>query len=101
MKNREKVAAREKVVPVAEKLRKMRLEKVAGVVMESVEETLSYMDFLPEHWSKIRTENSPKRIMKEIRRRTRVVGSFPDGYSAIMLTGAGLRHISATKWGAR
>ena len=37
--------------------------------------------------------------MKEIRRRTRVVGSFPDGYSAMMLVGARLRHISTTKWG--
>ena len=37
--------------------------------------------------------------MKEIRRQTRVVGSFPDGYSAMMLVGARLRHISTTKWG--
>ena len=39
--------------------------------------------------------------MKKIRRRTRVVGSFPDGYSAMMLVGARLRHISTTKWGTR
>lgn len=37
--------------------------------------------------------------MKEIRRRTRVVGSFPDGNSALMLTAARLRHITTTKWG--
>ena len=39
--------------------------------------------------------------VKDIRRRTRVVGSFPDGYSAMMLVGARLRHISTTKWGTR
>jgi transposase-like protein len=37
--------------------------------------------------------------VKEIRRRTRVVGSFPDGNSALMLTAARLRHITTTKWG--
>ena len=56
---------------------------------------------LVEHWRKIRTNNGLERIMKEIRRRTRVVGSFPDGYSAMMLVGARLRHISTTKWGTR
>lgn len=56
---------------------------------------------LVEHWRKIRTNNGLECIMKEIRRRTRVVGSFPDGYSAMMLVGARLRHISTTKWGTR
>ena len=35
--------------------------------------------------------------MKEIRRRTRVVGAFPDGQSALMLVAARLRHIAGTK----
>ena len=39
--------------------------------------------------------------MREIRRRTRVVGAFPDGESAVMLVGARLRHIASTKWGTR
>ena len=56
---------------------------------------------LVEHWHKIHTNNGLERIMKKIRRRTRVVGSFPDGYSAMMLVGARLRHISTTKWGTR
>ena len=86
---------------VAEKLRGMKLDSVAKFVEDSVEETLSYMDFPYEHWVKIRTNNGLERIMKEIRRRTRVVGSFPDGYSAMMLVGARLRHISTTKWGTR
>ena len=79
----------------------MKLERIASFVENSVEETLSYMDFPYEHWSRLRTNNGLERIMKEIRCRTRVVGSFPDGYSAMMLVGARLRHISTTKWGTR
>ena len=94
-------AAREKATLVAEKLRKMNLNKVAEFVKSTVEETLSYMDFPYEHWTRLRTNNALERIMKEIRRRTRVIGAFPDGYSAMMLVGARLRHISTTKWGTR
>ena len=97
----DKEAAKEKAGLVAAKLRTLKLESLAKFVEESVEETLSYMDFPTEHWRKIRTNNGLERIMKEIRRRTRVVGSFPDGYSAMMLVGARLRHISTTKWGTR
>jgi transposase-like protein len=42
-----------------------------------------------------------ERIMREIRRRTQVVGNFPDGESALMLVAARLRHIAGTKWGTR
>lgn len=51
------------------------------------------------YWRRIRTNNPLERIMKEIRRRTRVVGSFPVGNSALMLVAARLRHIAGTKWG--
>ena len=78
-----------------------KLELLAKFVEGSVEETFPYMDFPTEHWRKIRTNNGLERIMKEIIRRTRVVGSFPAGYSAMMLVGARLRHISTTKWGTR
>jgi transposase-like protein len=37
--------------------------------------------------------------MREIRRRTRVIGAFPDGKSALMLVAAPLRHVAATRWG--
>ena len=39
--------------------------------------------------------------MKEIRRRTRVVGAFPDGQSCLNLAAARLRHIASTQWSAR
>jgi putative transposase len=94
-------AARLKAQAVVEKLHVLRLEKAAGIVCEGVEETLSYMAFPREHWTRLRTNNALERIMKEIRRRTRVVGSFPDGHSALMLVAARLRHIAGTKWGSR
>jgi transposase-like protein len=92
-------AARKKAGDVVQKLQGMRLGKAAEVVREGVEETLSYMRFASEHWRQIRTNNPLERIMREIRRRTRVVGAFPDGQSALMLVAARLRHIAGTRWG--
>ncbi len=60
-----------------------------------IEETLVYMDFPYTHWQKIRTNNVIERLNREIRRRTRVVGAFPDGNSALMLVCARLRHVAA------
>ena len=97
----DKDAARQKAALVADKLRGMKLDSVAEFVEKTVEETLSYMSFPREHWTRLRTNNSLERIMKEIRRRTRVVGAFPDGNSALMLVGARLRHITTTKWGTK
>jgi putative transposase len=94
-------AARDKVSLVVEKLVTMKLSQAASIVREGVEETLSYMAFPREHWIRIRTNNMLERIMREIRRRTRVVGNFPDGNSAVMLVAARLRHLSGTKWGTR
>ena len=94
-------AAEKKSVDVVAKLRELKLAKAAKTVEEGVSETLSYMAFPREHWTRIRTNNPLERIMREIRRRTRVVGAFPDGNSALMLVAARLRHIAGTKWGTR
>ena len=94
-------AARKKAADVVEKLEGLRLGKAAESVREGIEETLSYMQFPSEHWRQIRTNNPLERIMREIRRRTRVVGAFPDGQSALMLVAARLRHIAGTRWGTR
>jgi putative transposase len=94
-------AARDKARLVADKLDTMRLSQAATVVRDGVDETLSYMAFPREHWTRIRTNNVLERIMREIRRRTRVVGNFPDGKSAVMLVAARLRHIAGTRWGKR
>jgi putative transposase len=94
-------AARAKADQVIEKLKKMKLSAAAKKVEDSIDESLSYYDFPGEHWVRIRTNNPLERILKEIRRRTNVVGSFPDGHSALMLSAARLRHIAGTKWGTR
>jgi transposase-like protein len=91
--------AQRKAQAVVAKLKSMKLGKAAGLVDEWIHETLSYYGFPREHWRRIRTNNPLERIMKEIRRRTRVVGAFPDGNSALMLVAARLRHIAGTKWG--
>lgn len=94
-------AAEAKVRLVAEKLDGMRLSKAAALVREGAIETLSYYAFPREHWRSLRTNNPLERILREVRRRTRVVGSFPDGRSALMLVAARLRHVAGTRWGTR
>jgi transposase-like protein len=94
-------AALRKAEDVVGKLEAMKLGNAAQIVREGVEETLSYMAFPTEHWRQIRTNNPLERIMREIRRRTRVVGAFPDGRSALMLVAARLRHIAGTRWGTK
>jgi putative transposase len=94
-------AARQKAVQVIEKLRGLRLNKAAELVEMAVEETLAYYAFPGEHWRRIRTNNPLERILREIRRRTRVVGSFPDGQSALNLAAARLRHIAGTNWSTK
>jgi putative transposase len=97
----DKKAAIEKAEAVFAKLEAMRLREAAKKVQESIIETLSYYDFPREHRIRIRTNNALERIMKEIRRRTRVVGAFPDGHSALMLCAARLRYIAGTQWGSK
>ena len=96
-----KEAARKKACDVVEKLRSMRLNEAAKKVEDGIEETLTYMDFPSQHWLKIRTNNVIERMNREIRRRTRVVGTFPDGKSALMLVCARLRYVSGKGWGSK
>ncbi len=79
----------------------MKLVKAAELVENGIDETLSYYELPPEHWRCLRTNNPLERLMREIRRRTRVVGAFPDGKSALMLVAARLRHVAGTRWGAK
>jgi len=94
-------AAEEKITAVAKKLKGMKLTNAAKIVEEGAKETLGYYAFPSQHWRSLRTNNPLERLMREIRRRTRVVGAFPDGQSALMLVAARLRHVSATRWGTR
>lgn len=74
---------------------------VARKVHERIAETLAYTEFPPEHWHRIRTNSGIERINRESRRRMRVVGTFPDGNSALMLVKARLKYIVEHEWGKR
>jgi transposase-like protein len=94
-------AARRKATEVVARLCELRLVKAAELVETAVPETLAYYAFPEEHWRRIRTNNPLERIMREIRRRTRAVGAFPDGNSALNLAAARLRHIAGTRWSTK
>ena len=94
-------AARRKAKEIAEQLHSMRLHEAAKKVEQGIDETLTYMSFPSQHWLKIRTNNVIERMNREIRRRTRVVGTFPDGRSALMLVCARLRYVSGKDWGCK
>lgn len=93
--------AQKKAEAVANKLADMKLKKAAELIREDSEETLCYYEFPRGHWRSLRTNNPLERVMREIRRRSRVVGCFPDGDSALMLAAARLRYGASTKWGTR
>jgi putative transposase len=90
-----------KAEAVVTELRRQRMAKAADLVEQHVGDTLTYYAFPDSHWIKLRTNNPLERIMREIRRRTRVVGAFPDGQSCLNLAAARLRHIAGTQWSTR
>lgn len=94
-------AASEKMATVISDLRAMKLVRAAELLDVSGRETLTYYAYPDSHWIKLRTNNPLERIMREVRRRTRVVGAFPDGKSCLNLAAARLRHIAGTQWSTR
>ena len=68
------------------------------MVREGIGEIWSYSYFPRVYWRRIRTNKMLGRLVREVGRRTRVVGCFPDGNSALMLEAARLRHVAGTKW---
>lgn len=99
MESRE--AAEAKALAVAEELERMRLGEAARVVRAGCAETLTYTGFPREHWARIRTNNAIERLNREVRRRTRAAGTFPDGESALMLVTARLKYVAESEWGSR
>ncbi len=97
MESRE--AASAKAESVATELDPIRLKEAAKVVRDGYAETLTYCEMPREHWRRIRTNNAIERLNREIRRRTRVVGTFPDGESALMLVAARLKYVADSEWG--
>jgi transposase-like protein len=94
-------SAREMAKSTIEKLKGMKLKQAADKLENGIGETLTYMSFPREHWIKIRTTNGLERINRELKRRTRVVGTFPDGQAALMLVCARLRYVAASTWGTK
>lgn len=94
-------ASMDKAKSVASSLENMKLKEAARCIREGVVETLTYTRFPMEHWRRIRTNNAIERLNREIRRRTRVVGTFPDGKSALMLVCARLKYVAESEWGKR
>ena len=94
-------ASEGKAAEVADELESMRPEGAAKAVRDGCAETLTYTRFPAAHWRRIRTNNAIERLNREIRRRTRVVGTFPDGNSALMLVTARLKYVAESEWGSR
>lgn len=96
-----KEAAHEKAHQVAEKLKEIKFGSAAKKLQDGIEETLTYMGFPIQHWTRIRTNNTIERLNREIKRRTMVIGAFPDGQSALMRVCARLRHVARSQWSTR
>ena len=101
MESRDK--AREKAESVAKDMEARKLREAAKCLREGIGETTTYLldDYHREHRRRIRTNNMIERLNREIRRRTRVVGSFPDGRSALMLICARVRYVTSSEWSTR
>jgi transposase-like protein len=93
-------AARAKGAEVVRTFGKL-LPAAMKIVTAGVEETLTYYNYPEPHWVRIRTNNAMERLLREVRRRTRVVGAFPDGKSALMLATARVRWVSERRWSDR
>ena len=93
--------AEKKANAIIADLRAVKMSKAADIVELAVQQTLTYYNFPDIHWQKIRTNNPLERIMREIRRRTRVVGAFPDGQSCLNLAAARLRYVAGSAWSAK
>lgn len=99
--NRESAMA--KAGTVAGETEERKLKAAANRLRGGVGETAACLlpGFPANHGIKPRTNDMIGRLNREIRRRTRVVGGFPDSDSALMLVCAGIRYVTSRSWSDR
>ena len=89
----DRLAAGAQLAEVVQAMRR-RWPKAAEILAQAEDDILAYLAFPPELWTRIYSTNPQERLNKEIKRRTNVVGVFPDGASAVRLAGSVLVEIA-------
>jgi len=92
----DQAAARQQLKVVYEVMA-ARWPRAAELLISAEDDILTYMAFPREHWTRIYSNNVLERLNKEVKRRTNVVGVFPDENSVIRLVGSILRE-QADEW---
>lgn len=92
--------ARAKAQRVISRYRKL-LPEACSVLSQGLEETLAFYGYPRKHWRHIRSNHPLERLFREVRRRSRVVGVFPDIESCLMLAAARLKWAEEKRWGKK
>jgi putative transposase len=94
------IEARRKAKRFADQFSKI-LPQAVNCLEGGLDDALKYYRYPQEHWHCIRTNNPLERLMREIKRRLKVVGVFPSTESALLLATARLKWIHESKWAER